>query len=866
MRKLFKNWFFPLLILGLTLFIAFRNYTPGTWLLGWDNLVPELNLKLNITRSLSAVWQEYQGLGLLGGMAHAADLPRQLILGVASLILPTSFLRYFWTFLMFLVGPLGVYFLVSRGLIGKKNRFLANLSGFVSAIFYIFNLATVQTFFTPFETFICFYGFFPWLLFFATLFLKNGRKRDLVIFSAISLLATGAFYVQTMFIVYAIFLLIFALEGIIRNGKAGISRSIKLALVTIFINAFWLAPALYFTVTSPQISVGSHINSIATPETQLMNQARSSFSDIATLKGYWFDYYDWDLSGEYDYLYKDWISYGQNLNVDKISIALFVVSAVGLAIILFKSKNAFGVSFIVLLGISYFMLSGGAIPWIPFFSEIFRNVFTKWANAAALIYATGLGFFVYVVSGIIKNKLKYISGVVISGLLIGGSVFTVLPVFQGKLIAQNMKVILPSYYLETVNYFKSQDSTKRIANFPLTDFWGWKFNDWGYRGSGFLWYGVSQPVLDRAFDVWSPYNEQFYDEANYVISWGSVSDLEGVLGKYQVSYLVFDESIFKLGDSSSTTDLQKQKAFLESSSLISKDRTFGKITIYKVNLPEINNFIGAPQINYSEPVYQIGQTGTLVVNETFPENQGYKEAKNCNLDKRGNVVKRKQNGGNYYAADGDGVSCDYFYYPTLDYSKAYAMHISGINLSGRSLRLYLYNVKEEKIYMDELLPEGSFDKTYVVLPTGSSEDLGYGYTLNVETRSFGKMKSENLVSGITFYELNAMRTQPGTVSNNLQIDGVQKYGTWAYKVNLEGSGLLQLGQGYENGWIGFEIKDYRLKVAEHVKVNSWANGWQVQSDSASPITVYLLYWPQILEWGGLALGVIILTWLIIGLY
>jgi len=75
MRKLFKNWFFPLLILGLTLFIAFRNYTPGTWLLGWDNLVPELNLKLNITRSLSAVWQEYQGLGLLGGMAHAADLP-----------------------------------------------------------------------------------------------------------------------------------------------------------------------------------------------------------------------------------------------------------------------------------------------------------------------------------------------------------------------------------------------------------------------------------------------------------------------------------------------------------------------------------------------------------------------------------------------------------------------------------------------------------------------------------------------------------------------------------------------------------------------------------------------------------------------
>jgi len=104
MLKHFKIWFFPLLILGLALYIAFRNYIPGTWLLGWDNLAPEFDFKINILRSLSAVWQEYQGLGLLGGMAHAADLPRQLILGVASLILPTSFLRYFWTFLMFLVG------------------------------------------------------------------------------------------------------------------------------------------------------------------------------------------------------------------------------------------------------------------------------------------------------------------------------------------------------------------------------------------------------------------------------------------------------------------------------------------------------------------------------------------------------------------------------------------------------------------------------------------------------------------------------------------------------------------------------------------------------------------------------------------
>jgi len=865
MRKLFKNWFFPLLILGLTFFIAFRNYTPGTWLLGWDNLMPELNFKLNVARSLSAVWQEYQGLGLLGGMSHAADLVRQLVLWPLSLIIPISFIRYLWTFLMLPIGPLGVYFLVAKVFLGRKNDFLGSLAGLTSAVFYIFNLATVQTFFTPFETFTSFYGFFPWLLFLGSVYLGDGRRRDLIIFAVISLLATTAFYVQTMFIVYAVFLVVLALEQIIRKGKDGILRSLKLALVVIFINAFWLGPALYFTATSSQIPAASHINSIATPETQLMNQARSGFSDVATLKGYWFDYYDWNASGRYDYLYKDWINYGQNPNVDKVSLALFTVAFAGLILILFKSKSTFGVSSVVLFGVSYFMLSGGSLP-IPLFSEIFRNVFTKWANAASLIYAVGLGFFVYVAAGIIKNRLKYIPAVIFSGLIISGSIFTVLPVFQGKLIADGMKVNLPADYTDTLNYFKNIDPTARIADFPLTDFWGWKFNDWGYRGSGFLWYGLPQPVLDRAFDVWSPYNEKFYEEANYALTWGSVADLEMVLTKYQVSYLVFDESVYEPGNPSSSAILQKEQNFLESSGIISKNKTFGKIAVYKVNLPEINNFVSAPTTDYSEPVYKTGETGSLIVSETFPDSQGYQEAKNCNLDGRGSVIKEKQNGGNYYTAKGDGVSCDYFYYPTLDYSKAYAMRISGANLTGRSLKLYLYNVKEEKIYMDELLPTGTFDRTYTILPTRSSEDVEYGYTLNVETRSFGKMFSENLINKIEFYELGVTKTEPSAISNGLQIKSVKKYGTWGYRVNALGSGILELGQGYDKGWIAFEIIDNRLKIIDHTKVNSWANGWQVQSDSPSPFTVYILYWPQILEWGGLALGAIILTWLIIRLY
>jgi hypothetical protein len=244
LKRNFWDFLLVLALLGVSIFLSFRNYIPGTWMLGWDSLVPELNFKLNIARSLSAVWQEYQGLGLLGGMAHAADLPRQVVLWFSSLFLHASFLRYFWAYLMLAVGPIGVYLLVTKGLLAKGTGFASQMAGFASAVFYIFNMATVQTFYAPFETFLGFYGFLPLLLYFALVYLREGGGKRLLGYFLVSVLACGAFYVQTLFVVYAVFLGIFALEATVKLGKIGLFRSIKLGLVTLFVNAFWLAPVL----------------------------------------------------------------------------------------------------------------------------------------------------------------------------------------------------------------------------------------------------------------------------------------------------------------------------------------------------------------------------------------------------------------------------------------------------------------------------------------------------------------------------------------------------------------------------------------------------------------------------------------------
>jgi hypothetical protein len=135
--------------------------------------------------------------------------------------------------------------------------------------------------------------------------------------------------------------------------------------------------------------------------------------------------------------------------------------------------------------------------------------------------------------------------------------------------------------------------------------------------------------------------------------------------------------------------------------------------------------------------------------------------------------------------------------------------------------------------------------------------------LSVETRSFGKIDSENLLTGIEFYPVEYGRVDgPTPFTNNLVINNVRKYGTWGSKIDVQGYGLIQLGQGYDEGWLGVTKVGPNWTKLEHLKVNSWANGWVVPTiQPFNHSTIYLIFWPQALEWGGMILGVVTLLFL-----
>jgi hypothetical protein len=242
--------------------------------------MPELNIGMNIKRSFLAVWQQYQGLGLVGGMGHATDLIRQILIFPLTLFLPTNLIRYLCHFFCLGFGTFGIYF-------GLKKYFKFNsIICFLGSLFYLLNFGTIQNFWVAFEPFSWFWAFFPWLIFSLLKYLDNPNRHNLIKFTFLNLLAIPSFYVPTVFIVYLSCISLVIFSKLIINKKI----NLKSFFIILLINSFWLLSFLYFVkndISNPQLAFG---NQMATEETFLRNQNHGYLSDFLLLRGYYYDF------------------------------------------------------------------------------------------------------------------------------------------------------------------------------------------------------------------------------------------------------------------------------------------------------------------------------------------------------------------------------------------------------------------------------------------------------------------------------------------------------------------------------------------------------------------------------------------------
>src|SRR3972149_6213881 len=337
--KFLKENFFAFLLVILVVFLSFVNYTPGTWLSGWDTLHPEFDFLLNLKRTFFGVWRQEQGVGALPGHSHISEIPRILLLWSSSLFINTQAIRYFYFFVMLLLGPLGVYFFLKYCLNDKKSFLIRGLTGFIGASYYLLNLGALQHFYVPFEMFATQFGLLPWLFLLALKYLKRGGRLVLLGLFGLSLFAAPQAYASTLFYAYFAGLIIFLFFQVILNPDrvVGIKRAITICFVILTTNAFWLFPNIYSIINQSKTIENSRINTLFSPEAFLRNAEYGKFSDLIFPKNFLFDWREYNEGkGEFVDLMDEWNNHLDKPVVLGLGYALAAMFLVGLGLSLTK--------------------------------------------------------------------------------------------------------------------------------------------------------------------------------------------------------------------------------------------------------------------------------------------------------------------------------------------------------------------------------------------------------------------------------------------------------------------------------------------------------------------------------------------------
>ncbi|EKD52963.1 MAG: hypothetical protein ACD_61C00187G0001, partial [uncultured bacterium] len=268
----------------------------------------------------------------------------------------------------------------------------------------------------------------------------------------------------------------------------------------------------------------------------------------------------------------------------------------------------------ILLICLFFLLGGGLLlnSNLPFVGELFRSPFTKFSTPLSFVYTCFFSIgcvFLLDLFTFLHSRLTYPLTLFTVSLSL---ILFMSPAFSGNLIDSHMRLKLPAEYTELFTYLATQDPATRIANFPQYTFWGWNYYDWGYRGSGFLWYGIKQPILDRAFDVWDRSSERYYEDISSAIFGNDQPEFEKLIDKYSINWILLDKHVIS-PDGKTDLGNDNLEKFLTTSTKFSLTKSFNdQIFLYQTTLSKpTQNFLSIENLPAE-------QEGSKIENSLYP--------------------------------------------------------------------------------------------------------------------------------------------------------------------------------------------------------------------------------------------------------
>lgn len=594
----------PLIILFLLwLTIAIAN-TPGTgqWLTGWDNLHPEFNLPLNLERALVGVWQEFQGLGLVGGHGYSATIPHTIFVSILSLFLPVNMARTGVIFFMLFVGSVGTYALAIAFLsrVNHATRADNRWSALVAGVFAILNLATIQNFYIPLEAFVIQFAMLPWLILSLWRLMEKPARGSFFLFLLINIATAPIGFIPPLFVVAMLIVGITIFSWfILQPNRTRFLLGIKIITGVTCIHAFWLIPVAYFSFTHQSSYLWAYNNLSSTEHFIHMNQKYGTLEHLPILRSFLFESLDVTQSGGTTPIFAPWISHLQNPWITSIGYGFFVLMVFGWLVALARAQKSYSALSAALLAFILFSLLATDIPpfsWIslflqkasPTFFQSFRIAFTKLSLAYALMVSLLIGLGLERIFAWIKRPVWHILGAGITILLL---VLFSIPAFRGHFLYDRTRQAIPSAYFNLFTFFNQSPTQGRILNLPQGWNWGWTPYAWGYSGSGFLWYGIENPIMDRAFDVWSAQNENYYWELVYALYSKQYNVFETLIRKYEVEWVLFDPSVVPYQQPRAIFSTVDVASYLTTTPSLNLVQIFEHLKLYQVKAKPSVSFV-----------------------------------------------------------------------------------------------------------------------------------------------------------------------------------------------------------------------------------------------------------------------------------
>ncbi|HRN96279.1 MAG TPA: hypothetical protein PLD54_02440, partial [Candidatus Levybacteria bacterium] len=592
----FNYLFFPCILILLTATIATLNYTPSTFLTGWDTLHPEFNFYQNLKNVFFGVFRSDQGLGAVAAHSHMAELPRILILWILSWIVDLSFIRYAFFYICLILGPLGIYFFTKS--IIKPNKFIVipSLSAFLAAVYYLFNLGTVQHFYVPFEMFAIQYAAIGFLFLFAKQYLVTRSHKSLAIFAIISFFAAPMAYAALLWYAYFAGMLLFVgMIFLFNRSKEVLKKSIILVSFILMTNAFWILPNLFFLKTAAHEVPNAQSNKLFSEEAFLHNKQYGTLLDTALYRNYLFNWKSVETS-EFNtnpgFLLHAWHDHLANPFISAIGYSAFIMVLIGIFLAI-KKRNIYGISLIPVGLMAFVMIINMNPPFELFFVYLRENIslfkeglrfpFTKFSILLMFTCSIYVAVFWNTILTKIAEKTTWYKNhgvpVVVTAIVFALFITYGFPMFKGQLINPNMRVQIPDSYFELYAWMNDKPVDARIAPLPIHSLWGWEYYDWGFQGAGFTWFGLSQPFLSRDFDRWNPSNEQYYREMSTALYARDTVAVEKIARKYHIHYFLLDESIISPGSRPNALWIRETKDTFNQSSSIRLEKQFGKLSL-----------------------------------------------------------------------------------------------------------------------------------------------------------------------------------------------------------------------------------------------------------------------------------------------